>query len=41
VPDERAPQLFAATLETLPGVGHWVPIVAAARVAEHVARASA
>jgi haloalkane dehalogenase len=34
VPDARADNLFAARLERLDGVGHWVPIVAAARVAE-------
>jgi haloalkane dehalogenase len=36
VPDDRAPQLFAAKLDRLPGIGHWVPIVAAKQVAEHV-----
>jgi haloalkane dehalogenase len=35
VPDERAEQLFATTLERLPGIGHWVPIVAADHVARH------
>jgi haloalkane dehalogenase len=33
VPDARAEQLYAASLERLAGVGHWVPIVAAAKVA--------
>jgi haloalkane dehalogenase len=36
VPDHRAKELFASTLEELPGIGHWVPIVAAEKVAEHV-----
>jgi haloalkane dehalogenase len=40
VPDARAPQLFAAKLDRLPGVGHWVPIVAAKQVAEHIVAAS-
>jgi haloalkane dehalogenase len=41
VPDERAPQLGAAELLRLPGVGHWVPIVAATHVAERVASVAA
>lgn len=41
VPDQRADQLRAATLLRLPGVGHWVPIVAAREVAEQVAAVAA
>jgi haloalkane dehalogenase len=41
VPDERAPQLFAAKLDRLPEVGHWVPIVAAKQVAEHIVAGAA
>lgn len=41
VPDERAEQLFAAKLLRLPQTGHWVPILAAAQVAEHVADCAA
>jgi haloalkane dehalogenase len=36
VPDARAEQLLASRLERLDGVGHWVPIVAAARLAASI-----
>jgi haloalkane dehalogenase len=36
VPDARADQLFASRLDRLDGVGHWVPIVAAAKLAASI-----